>query len=136
MGTNLQVLYDRFQSKVDEDMYGKESLIFALVDSAISKSYKDVHHSLKYTLTDAPVYEGEFNEVLDGDEIELLALWMKYEWDGREQQKLLKLRDDIGTSDFNRLPNKMEKVKTITATMKAIREEINDLKDSMNTYKY
>ena len=138
MGTPLETLYNRFQTKVDEDLTGKESLIFALVDVAISKSYKNCNHDLTYALTDSDAetqtYDGSFDETLDNDEIELLALWMLYEWNRREQQRLIKLKDDIGTSDFNKLPNKVDKLKIVNSTMRLIMEDINDLKNDMNSY--
>ena len=141
MGTPLQSLYDRFQTKVDEDLTGKESLIFALVDVAISKSYKSVTHSLTYVV-DAPVppatesYSGFFDADLDLDEIELLALWMVYEWDRREQQRLVKLRRDIGTSDFNRLESKKDQLNVVTLAMQVTLSDIKDVVNSMNTYIY
>ena len=115
MGTPLQSLYERFQTKVDEDLANKESIIFALVDVAISRAYKTCNHSLDYVL-DSPEYDdnenitneysGSFSDILDNDEIELIALWMLYEWNRREHQYLVKQRRDVGTSDFNRLPGK------------------------------
>ena len=141
MGTPLQSLYDRFQTKVNEDLTGKESLIFALVDVAISKSYKTATHSLTYVV-DPPIppatvsYSGFFDEDLDLDEIELLALWMVYEWDRREQQRLVKQRRDIGTTDFNRLEGKKEQLQVVETAMKTTLSDIRDLVDSMNTYIY
>lgn len=141
MGTPLNVLYKRFQTKVDEDLTNKESLIFSLVDVAISKSYKTCIHSLKYVLDevmppDIETYNGNFIEELDSDEIELLALWLLYEWNRRKQQRLLALRRDIGTTDFNRLDDKSKELREISAIMKDIRQEIEDLKNDFNTYKY
>ena len=141
MGTPLNVLYKRFQTKVDEDLINKESLIFSLVDVAISKSYKTCIHSLKYVLDevvppDIETYNGNFIEELDSDEIELLALWLLYEWNRRKQQRLLALRRDIGTTDFNRLDDKSKELREISAIMKDIRQEIEDLKNDFNTYKY
>lgn len=141
MGTPLNVLYKRFQTKVDEDLINKESLIFSLVDVAISKSYKTCIHSLKYVLDevmppDIETYNGNFIEELDSDEIELLALWLLYEWNRRKQQRLLALRRDIGTTDFNRLDDKSKELREISAIMKDIRREIEDLKNDFNTYKY
>ena len=141
MGTPLQSLYDRFQTKVDENLTGKESLIFALVDVAISKSYKAATHGLNYVITPPTPpatisYNGSFDEDLDLDEIELLALWMVYEWDRREQQRLVKLKRDIGTSDFNRLENKKDQLQVVETTMKTTLSDIEKLIDSMNTYIY
>ncbi len=135
MGTSLQKLYDRFQSKVDEDLEDKEFLIFNLVDTAISKSYRNIENGLEYELTNPEEYEGNFLEDLLEDEIELLALFMLYEWNRREQQKLRAQRESIGTSDFNRLPRKTEQLTSINIIMKDIKEEINELKNNMYSYK-
>ena len=145
MGTPLDTLYKRFQTKVDEDLTNKEGLIFALVDVAISKSYKTCRHSLDYTLDELEYdeennitneYEGSFNDTLDNDEIELLTLWMLYEWNRREQQRLVKLKNSIGTKDFNRLPDKADELKVVNLTMKEIKNDIDELKNEFNTYKY
>ena len=136
MSTPLQKLYDRFFSKTDEDFTGKESLVFTLVDSAISKSYKTVRHGLEYILTDPNTYDGYFIDDLDNDELELLSLWMLYESNRREQQRLVKLREAIGTKDFNKLPDKLDQLRAVEISMKTIINDINDLKDSFNTYKY
>ena len=143
--TPLQTLYDRFQTKVDEDLTGKEQLIFNLVDVAIGKSYKTCNHDLSYTL-DEPVYDtegnqtnkyvGNFTETLDNDEIELLALWMLYEWDRREQQRLVKQKEKLGTADFNKLEGKKEQLTAVTLAMKTTLDDIKDLKNEFNTYSY
>lgn len=135
-GTNLQDLYDRFFSKTDEDFSFKAAQIFALVDSAIAKSYKNVNHSLDYELTDTDDFEGHFIEELDSDEIELLALWMLYEWNRKRQQKLRAQKTMIGTKDFNRLEDRPRELREVTLVMKDIMEEINALKNEFNTYKY
>lgn len=145
MGTPLQTLYTRFQTKIDEDITGKEGLIFSLVDVAIAKSYKTCRHSLNYVLDDPikdeeeniiNLYEGSFNDILDSDEIELLALWMKYEWKERKVAKLDGQRKQIGTSDFNRLEGKKdEMIAAIKSSEKAL-EEVKSLMQDFNTYKY
>jgi len=141
MGTPLQHVYDRFFSKIDEDLTGKEGQIFSLLDSAISKSYKAVVHSLHYILDD-PIppetesYDGNFIDILDSDEIELLSLWMLYEWNRKKQQKLRGQRTQIGTKDFNKIEDKAKELKEVTGIMKDIKEEINELKSEFNTYKY
>ncbi len=136
IGTDLQVLYDRFFSKIDEDLTGKEGQVFNLISSAIAKSYKTVRHSLEYTLTDSEEYEGCFTDNLDDDEIELLALWMLYEWNRKRQQKLIGQKKQIGTKDFNRLENVPDKLRVINYTMAQIMNDINALKNEFYTYKY
>ena len=134
--TDLQDLYDRFQAKIDEDLLGKEGRIFNLINSAIAKSYKYVNHKLDYVLTDEDRYEGYFVEKLGSDEIELLALWMIYEWNRKRQQKLLGQKRSIGTRDFNKLGSLSDELKSINFTMGQIMGEINALKNDFNTYKY
>ena len=95
MGTSLDVLFTRFILKVDEDLTGKEDLIFEVMKAAKSKIYKTCRHNLSYTMTtveegEPETYEGYFVEVLDDDEIELWSLQMLYEWNRREQQRLTK----------------------------------------------
>lgn len=136
MPTDLQILYDRFFSKTDEDFTGKEGQVFVLVDSAISKSYKNTVHNLNYILINPEEYEGYFDEDLDKDEIELLALWMVYEWNRKKQQKLISQRRLIGTKDFNRLGNLKDELKSINETMELTLNDIKDLKNEFNTYKY
>ena len=136
MPTDLQILYDRFFSKTDEYFTGKEGQVFVLVDSAISKSYKNTVHNLNYTLINPEEYEGYFDEDLDKDEIELLALWMVYEWNRKKQQKLISQRRLIGTKDFNRLGNLKDELKSINETMELTLNDIKDLKNEFNTYKY
>jgi len=135
-GTDLQVLYDRFFSKIDEDLTGKEGQVFSLLSSAIAKSYKTVRHSLGHTLTDSDEYEGYFADNLDDDEVELLALWMLYEWNRKRQQKLIGQKNQIGTKDFNRLENAPDKLRVINYTMAQIMNDINALKNEFYTYKY
>lgn len=141
MTTPLQTLYDRFFSKAEGDFTDKEGQVFALVDSAISRSYKTVDSSLEYIL-DEPIepneesYDGDFVDDLKGDEIEFLALWMLYEWNRKKQQKKISQRTLIGTKDFNRLNNLKDELDAINRTMKLTLEDINLLKNEFNTYKY
>lgn len=141
MGTPLQKLYDRFFSKIDEDLTGKEGQVFNLVDSAISKSYKTVRHSLVYVL-DVPTlpatesYSGDFNDDLDSDELELLSFWMKYDWNGKKQQKLISMKKSIGTKDFNKLDDLPNDLKVINLIMQQTMDDIISLKNEFNTYQY
>lgn len=141
MGTPLQSLYDRFFSKTDEDFTDKEGQIFNLVDSAISKSYKTVKHSLIYMLDDptppaTESYDGNFNDNLDSDELELLALWMVYEWNRKKQQKLISQKKLVGTKDFNRLDDLPSELRALNLTMQQTMDDIASLKNEFNTYQY
>lgn len=145
MGTPLNDLYKRFQTKIDEDVTGKEQLIFSIVDSAIARSYKMARHDLTYII-DEPIfdeennqtnlYEGSFNSILDNDEIELLALWMIYLWKERKKSYVEGLKDRIGTSDFNRLEGKKEQLTALTLSAKEALSEVKAYMQDFNTYSY
>jgi hypothetical protein len=141
MGTLLSELYTRFNTKVDENLNGKQSLIFSLVDSAIAKSNKHCINKLTYTLDNPDVedetndYQGNFDYTLDTDEIELIALQMLYDWNRRRQQYLLGQRNMIGTSDFNRLPDKSSDLKSIAFAMKMVNDDIITAQNNLYEYK-
>jgi len=141
MGTPIQSIYDTFIQKVDEDLTGKESLIFGYLNTAISKCYKICIHSLVYVL-DTPIvpatvsYDGVFNDILDIDEIELISMWMLYEHRGKKESYLLSLKREISTKDFNSLPNKKQELDGIQNSMRLLKEDIKELSQQFNTYKY
>ena len=136
MGTPLQDIYDSFESNIDENLTGKEELIFTIFKKALSKCYKYVIHSLTYTLTDKIAYEGNFDEILDEDEITLLGLEMLYEHKRRRKEKLESQQDYIGTKDFKNFPNKVEELRQLNISMKDLMEEIKELRQEFNSYKY
>lgn len=139
--TSLQDIYDVFMIKIDEDLTGKEGQIFQWLNSAKSKCKKYVVHSLDYIL-DPPIapatesYDGNFNDILDDDEIELISLQMKYEYYNKKEAYLCGLRQQIGTKDFNSLPNRKQELDGIQNSMKLLKEDIKDLQQQFNTYKY
>lgn len=145
MGTPLNDLYKRFQTKIDEDVTGKENLIFSIVDSAIARSSKTTRHGLTYIL-DEPIfdnegnqtnlYEGSFDNNLDNDEIELLALWMKYLWKERKKSYVECQREKLGTSDFNRLEGKKEQLTVLIESAKEALSEVKAFMQDFNTYSY
>lgn len=138
MATDLQVVYDAFLSKIDEDMDGKESLIFETLKTAISQCYKTVRHLLTYTLTTDYESEtdGSFTDTLDEDEIQLIAYAMKYVHMDRKLAGLLVLRRDVGTREFDRLPDKKREVDGLKESQKELYGFIKGLKDDFNTYIY
>ena len=133
--TPLQKVYDRFFSKIDEDMFDKEAVIFEYLVTAIAKSYKTVIHSLEYELVNDE-FEGNFNDDLQEDEIELLALYMLYEHKRRRLEYLQAQERMIGTKDFNSIPDKVRETTDLRQGMKDLREEISDLKQDFNTFRY
>ena len=59
MGTPLDTVYSRFFSKVDQDFTGKESLVYNILISAISRSRKVVNHSLDFVLDELELEQEE-----------------------------------------------------------------------------
>jgi hypothetical protein len=140
-GTPLQEVYTIFISKVDEDLTGKESLIFNYLQSAKSKAYKYTSHSLDFILSDpiSPAtisYDGYFNNILNQDEIELIALYMLYEHLSRQEKYWVSLRELISTKDFNSMPDKKRILDGIQNSKKILKEEIDDFKQQFFDYKY
>lgn len=143
--TPFQEIYDCFFSKVDEDFTNKEGQVFNVFKSAIARSYKTIRHKLDYVLDDPikdeeageliQTYSGHFIEKLDIDEIELLALWMVYEWNRKKQQRLVGKRRTIGTRDFNRIEDLANELKIVEFAMKQTMRDINALKNEFYTYK-
>jgi len=136
MGTPLQQAYDLFFSKIDDDLFGLELQIFNWLNSAISKSKKFVINNLDYTLNDNSDYDGNFNNYLTDDELELIAMQMKYEYYDKKNAYLTSLRREIGTKDFNSLPDKKRELDGIQNSMKLLKEDIKELKQQFNTYQY
>lgn len=141
MGTPLQDVYDRFFSKVDENLTGKESLVYNILISAISRSKKVVNHSLIFVLEESlegeeETYKGEFTDTLDDDEIEFISLRMLYEKNRRRLQYLISLQQLIGTKDFSNLPDKVKELNAIQLSQKDLQEEIDSFKNEFNTYTY
>jgi len=139
--TTLQTVYNLFLSKSDEDFTGKESLIFQWLNSAISKCKKYVRNSLDYTL-DTPIvpaivsYDGSFVNILDDDEIELIATQMQYENYNKKNAYICSLRQQLGTKDFNSLPDKKRELDGIQNSMRLLKEDIKEQRQEFNTYKY
>lgn len=105
MGTEIQKVYDAFFAKVpDIDFTGKESLIYQLFQSSIGYCYKTVPESLAYTYNEV-LHEGNFDDTLFYDSIELLSLGMAREYYLRDLSKLSRTKQHIGTQAFNKLPD-------------------------------
>lgn len=136
MTTPLQTVYDAFIQKVDEDLDSKEEIIYNYLKSAIAKSYKTCSNSLDYTLTPETLFDGNFTADLELDEIELISLWMLYEHKRRRREYLEALKREIGTRDFNALPDKVRELTEIRLSMKDLKEEIKDFINEFNSYTY
>lgn len=134
--TLLQEVYDLFQSKADGDFTGKELQIFNWLNSAISKSKKYIKNPLDYVLDIDSVTDGVFVFALDNDEIELIAMQMLYEDYNKQESYLNSLEARIGTKDFNSLPSKKQELDAIQNSKRLLKEDIKELKQEFNTYKY
>ena len=133
-GTPLQDVYDSFQSKIDDDLTGQESLIFQFFKSALARCYKVMRHSPIYTY-DNTTYDGFFDDVLENDEIELIALWMKFYKYDRRRGKLNFLEKSLGTKDFKQTDYKGE-LDALGISMEDLKTEIKELSQTFNTYNY
>lgn len=136
MGTPLQDVYDSFLQKINENLINKEELIFNYLKSALSKSKKTCSHSLIYELTNAYYFDGNFLDTLDQEEIELISLWMLYEHKRRRKEYIEAIEREIGTRDFNNLPDKVRELTELRQSMKDLKDEIKEFSQDFNTYKY
>jgi len=134
--TELQMVYDLFFSKTDEDFFGKELLVFQWLNSAISKCKKYVKNSLDYILDNDSETDGNFIDTLDDDELELIATQMLYEYYNKKESYLVSLKTRIGTKDFNSLPSKKQELDGIQNSKRLLKEDIKELQQEFNTYKY
>lgn len=79
-------------------------------------------------------YDGEIEDELEYDVIQLLANYMKLY---NKQKKLAfysGLKRDIGTKDFNKLPNKKQEMEAVKIEIKQIKSEISDLRNELYEY--
>lgn len=153
MGTPLQAVYDAFFLRLDEQICDKDKgLIYSIFIVAVENAKRAAVNSLGYVLDEPEEnhpaeldleegededesYSGYFIEALSGDEINLIALWMLYEWNRRKLQRLLGQRRDIGTADFNRIPSKKEELAVIEFGLKHAKSDIVELEQAFNEYK-
>lgn len=132
MGTPLQDVYDAFFVKSIKDYTDKESLVFQFFKTAISKSYKTIPTDLTYT---ADIdYSGNFVEILNQDDIELIALNMLLEEKIRDVSRLENNKQHIGTKDFNRLPDKASEYKIQNQSMKDLEDKIFKFRQEFYSY--
>ena len=136
MGTPLQDIYDRFFSKIDTDMTGQEARIFNYFLSAKSRCKKIVNHSLNYILSSEEDFEGNVVDVLDDEEIELIAMWMHYFHKSKRKSELDDQEVRLGTRDFNNFPSKVKEQAELRFTMSDLLDDIDKFSQQFNTYKY
>lgn len=132
--TDLQVLYDSFTLKVNEDFSEKMDLFIAMINPALAKIYKQLRHGYSYVYN-AITKEGYFVEILDIDEIELIALQMAYDYtNDSKMSRLSSMKQMLGTKDFDKIPNLKNEMDTVTKRLDILAIEINNLKNDMNDY--
>lgn len=140
MATTLQEVYTLFLSKIDEDLTGQESQIFAWLKSSIAKSKKYTSDTLDYIL-DVPTppatesYDGSFTTTLLNDTIDLLAMQMQYERYNKKLSYYTTLSKSIGTKEFNQLEYKKE-LDGVRGSMALLKIDIGEMRQSFNDYKY
>ena len=132
--TDLQVLYDSFVLKVNEDFGEKVELFVAMINPAIAKIYKQLRHSYAY-IYEKDTQTGYFNDDLDIDEIELIALQMAYDYiNDSKMSRLSSMQQMLGTKDFDKIPNLKNEMDNITKKLSTLKDEIVALKNDMNDY--
>lgn len=132
--TDLQVLYDSFVLKVNEDFCEELELFVAMINPAISKVYKQLRHSFTYTY-EKDTQTGYFNDELDIDEIELIALQMAYDYfNDSKMLRLSIMRQMLGTKDFDKIPSLKNEMNYVLKKLNTLKDEISALKNDMNDY--
>jgi hypothetical protein len=136
LGTALQDVYDAFFQKVpDVDFTGKESLVYQFLKTSIGYCYKTVPESLKYTLSIPAFYEGNFDDELFFDTVELLSLGMARECYLRDLNKLSKTKQHIGTQAFNKLPDLIKQYNIASDNYKNLDDKFESFRQEFYSYK-
>lgn len=132
--TDLQVLYDSFVKKTNENWDERVDLFVSYIYPAIAKIYKQLRHGHTYTFI-AETEIGYFNEEMDIDEIELIALQMAYDYTSDSKlSRLTSMKQMLGTKDFDKIPNLKNEMDTVTKRLEMFEVAIHDLKNNMNDY--
>lgn len=132
--TDLQVLYDSFTKKTNEGWDDRVDLFVSYIYPSIAKIYKQLRHGYLYTFEDS-TQTGSFNEDLDIDEIELIALQMAYDYiNDSKLSRLSSMRQMLGTKDFDKIPNLKNEMDTVTKKLEILETTIESLKNNMNDY--
>lgn len=132
--TDLQVLYDSFVIKVGEDFTEKMDLFIAMINPAIAKVYKQLRHGYAYSY-DIETQTGSFNDDMDIDEIELIALQMAYDYvKDTKMTRLTNMQQMLGTKDFDKIPNLKTDMDNTIKNLEFLKTTISELKNDMNDY--
>lgn len=104
MGTNLQDVFDAFFIKLPGvDFTNQEDVVLQLLKSALTYASSTIG-TLIYTV-DLNTYTGNFDDVLTGNAIELISLYMVREYYRRPVSLFMNKKQQVGTKDFDKLPN-------------------------------
>jgi len=102
LGTDLQEVYTSFFSKTVFDYSLLQDLVYIFLKSALTRAKKNTNHSLEMTFTNEEAFEGYFVEVLDEEEVEYIALWMRWYEASRATQQVVKMANSVGSNVFYR----------------------------------
>lgn len=132
--TDLQVFYDSFTLKVDEDFSDKMDLFVAMINPSIAKVYKQLRHGYSYTY-DEDTETGYFNDDMDIDEIELITLQMAYDYiKNSKMTRLTNMQQMLGTKDFDKIPSLKTDMDNAIKNLESLKATIVELKNDMNDY--
>lgn len=132
--TDLQILYDSFVIKVDEDFSEKIDLFIAMIYPSTAKVYKQLRHKYTYSY-DEESKTGSFDDDMDIDEIELIALQMAYDYiNDTKMSRLSNMQQMLGTKDFDKIPNIKNEMDNVVKKLNSLKDEIITLKNDMNDY--
>lgn len=80
-------------------------------------------------------YEGYFEKALHQDEIELIAMFMLSESYYRALARLNRLKQYIGTKDFNRLPEKRAEYALLQSSISDLDDKIEKFRNEFYTFR-
>lgn len=134
MATQLQEVYDAFFVKIPSHSFASEkSLVFQFLKTSVGLTSNTVKDNLTYTY-DGTSYAGSFTGTLTQNTIELIALYMVREYYRRRVSKFEAIKQDIGTKDFNKLPNLKEPYEIAKSLFKDADSEIEDFRQEFYSY--
>lgn len=133
MSTNLQEAFDAYFIKLPAvDFTGKEDIVLQLFKTAVGYASSTLAN-LDFTV-DEVTYEGSFTRVLHQREIELIALYMVREQHYRIYSGFIWKKQQIGTKDFDKLPDLKKQFEIAENTYRDADEKVNDFKQEFNNY--
>jgi len=80
-------------------------------------------------------YDGEFKNVVKQDSIELIALNMYLEEKRKEFSSIERIKQHMGTKDFNKLPDNLSQYNVLVKGLADLRNEIYEFRQEFYVYK-